>query len=194
MGLRHPRGGRSCFRSATRLGSDWPDDLLCAERKAPASAQQQSRRSAWARSLRLVRGGRDRVAGPTLAFRAMEVARSVKQGSRRGGKAGVRIRDPKQLFCIHPAMEAFAEEQLSVVLLVRSDRDADTDGHFCIPLVKRKGSGHGRRRRPWQGYGPCATIGRGGAARVVQRDARWWIRCSRSGSGRAMAGPLGRTR
>jgi hypothetical protein len=128
------------------------------------------------------------------AFRAMEVARSVKQGSRRGGKAGVRIRDPKQLFCIHPAMEAFAEEQLSLVLLVRSDRDADTDGHFCIPLVKRKGSGHGRRRRPWQGYGPCATIGRGGAARVVQRDARWWIRCSRSGSGRAMAGPLGRTR
>jgi hypothetical protein len=51
----------------------------------------------------------------------MEVARSVKQGSRRGGKAGVRIRDPKQLFFIHSAMEAFAEEQLSLVLLVHLD-------------------------------------------------------------------------
>jgi hypothetical protein len=52
----------------------------------------------------------------------MEVARSVERGSRRGGKAGVRIRDPKQLFCIHPAMEAFADEQPSLVLLVRCAR------------------------------------------------------------------------
>jgi hypothetical protein len=53
----------------------------------------------------------------------MEVARSVKQGSRRGGKAGVRISDVAQLFCIHPAMEASAEEQLSLVLLVQSACD-----------------------------------------------------------------------
>jgi hypothetical protein len=53
-------------------------------------------------------------------IRAMEVARSVERGSRRGGKAGVRIRDQKQRFCIHPAMEAFADEQPWLVLLVRS--------------------------------------------------------------------------
>jgi hypothetical protein len=48
----------------------------------------------------------------------MEDARSVERGSPRGAKAGVRIRDPKQLFCIHPAMEAFSDEQPSLVLLV----------------------------------------------------------------------------
>src|ERR1019366_10132968 len=42
-------------------------------------------------------------------------------------EAGVRIRDPKQLFCIHSAMEAFAEEQLSLVLLVRRGHAAQRD-------------------------------------------------------------------
>jgi hypothetical protein len=39
-------------------------------------------------------------------------------GARAKGLPGVRIRDPKQLFCIHPAMEAFSDEQPSLVLLV----------------------------------------------------------------------------
>jgi hypothetical protein len=32
-------------------------------------------------------------------------------------ETGVRIDDPKQLFCSFPAMEAFVDEQLSLVLL-----------------------------------------------------------------------------
>jgi hypothetical protein len=54
------------------------------------------------------------------AFRAIEVARSAERGSRRGTKAGVRIRDPKHFVCIHPAMERFADEQPSVRQFVRS--------------------------------------------------------------------------
>jgi hypothetical protein len=50
----------------------------------------------------------------SLSVRAMEVGRSVGRGSRRGGKAGVRIRDPNQRFWIRPAMEAFVDEQPSL--------------------------------------------------------------------------------
>jgi hypothetical protein len=49
----------------------------------------------------------------------MQVARSVGGGSRRGAKGGVRVDDPKQLFCIRPAIETFADEPPSLVLLVR---------------------------------------------------------------------------
>jgi hypothetical protein len=45
-------------------------------------------------------------------FRAMRVARSVGRGSRRDAKGGGRIDDPKQLFCIRPAIGASADEQL----------------------------------------------------------------------------------
>jgi hypothetical protein len=38
---------------------------------------------------------------------------------RRGGKGGVRISDPTQLFCVRLGVEAFADEQPSLVLLVR---------------------------------------------------------------------------
>jgi hypothetical protein len=50
----------------------------------------------------------------------MQVAPSVGRGSRRSAKGGLRIDDPNRLFCIRPAMEAFADEQPPLVLLVRS--------------------------------------------------------------------------
>jgi hypothetical protein len=37
-------------------------------------------------------------------------------------EGGVRIDDPKQLFCIRPAMEALADERPSLVLVVRTSR------------------------------------------------------------------------
>jgi hypothetical protein len=46
----------------------------------------------------------------SLATRAEQVACSVGRGSRRVVKGGVRVGDAKQLFCIRPAMEAFADE------------------------------------------------------------------------------------
>jgi hypothetical protein len=63
----------------------------------------------------------------------MQVARSVGRGSRRGAKGGVRIDDPKQLFCIRPAMEAFVDEQPSLVPLVRSDSVLGTERDACSP-------------------------------------------------------------
>jgi hypothetical protein len=56
------------------------------------------------------------------ACRAKQVARSGAGGSRPGEKGGVRFDDPNQLFCVCRALEAFADEQPSLVLLVRSDR------------------------------------------------------------------------
>jgi hypothetical protein len=56
------------------------------------------------------------------AVRAMQVARSVGRGSRRGGKGGVRIGDPMQFFCVRPPIGAFADEQLSLMLLIRCER------------------------------------------------------------------------
>jgi hypothetical protein len=61
-----------------------------------------------------------RVEGICSVFRALRDSRSVERGSRRGAKGGVRIDDSKQLFYILPPMEMFAEEQPSLVLLVRS--------------------------------------------------------------------------
>ena len=63
---------------------------------------------------------RDRVAVQRLAVRAMQVARSVGRASRRGAKGGVRVDDPKQLLCIRPAIETFADEPPSLVLLVHN--------------------------------------------------------------------------
>ncbi len=54
------------------------------------------------------------------ASRAMQVARSVGQGSCRGGKGGVRTGHTTRLSCIHPAIEAFGDEQPLLVLLVVS--------------------------------------------------------------------------
>ena len=62
------------------------------------------------------------VARLMLAFRARQVARSVGRRSRRGGKGSVHIDDTGQLFCIHPAVEAFADEQPSLALLVACER------------------------------------------------------------------------
>jgi hypothetical protein len=47
------------------------------------------------------------------SFRSGEVRVSARKG-------GVRIDDPKQLFCIRPAMEALGDEQPSLVLVVRT--------------------------------------------------------------------------
>jgi hypothetical protein len=49
----------------------------------------------------------------------MQVARSTGRGSCRGAKRGVRIDDPEQLFCIRPAVEAYADEEPSLVPFVR---------------------------------------------------------------------------
>ena len=46
----------------------------------------------------------------------MQVARPVRRDSRHGEKAGVHIDDAQRLFCIRPAMDAFADEQPSLVL------------------------------------------------------------------------------
>jgi hypothetical protein len=48
----------------------------------------------------------------------MQAVRSGRPGSRRGAKGGVRVDDPEQLFRIRPAVEALADEQLSLVVLV----------------------------------------------------------------------------
>ena len=50
----------------------------------------------------------------------MRVAGSIGRGLRRGAKGGVRTDDVKQPFCIRPAMEAFGDEQTSLVPLVCS--------------------------------------------------------------------------
>jgi hypothetical protein len=52
-------------------------------------------------------------------------------GSKHGATGGVRIDDPKQLFCIRPAVEAFVDEQSSLVLLVRCERVASRSSDFC---------------------------------------------------------------
>jgi hypothetical protein len=39
-----------------------------------------------------------------------------------GANGGVRIEDAKQLCCMHPAMDAFADDQPSLALLARSGR------------------------------------------------------------------------
>jgi hypothetical protein len=49
------------------------------------------------------------------AVRTERVARSVGRDSRRGTKGGLRIDHPRQLFWIHPTMEAFADELPSLV-------------------------------------------------------------------------------
>jgi len=66
----------------------------------------------------------------------MQVARSIGRGSRRGGKGGVRIDDPKQLFCIRWAMEAFADEQPSLVLLVHLGSAVVAGEGFSMIAVK----------------------------------------------------------
>jgi hypothetical protein len=62
---------------------------------------------------------------PPPAVRAMQGARSVERGSRRGAKGGARFGDPNRLFCIHPTMELSADEQPLLMLLVQRD-NADT--------------------------------------------------------------------
>jgi hypothetical protein len=51
---------------------------------------------------------------------ARDAGCSYKSGWGLGAEGGVRIDDPKQLFCIRPAMEALADEQPSLVLVVRT--------------------------------------------------------------------------
>jgi hypothetical protein len=45
------------------------------------------------------------------------------QDPRRGGKAGVRIHDPKLFFCIRLVMEAFTDGQPSLLLRVPGERE-----------------------------------------------------------------------
>jgi hypothetical protein len=62
--------------------------------------------------------------GTVVEASALHAKRDFRRrGSRRGGKAGVRIGDPKQLFCIHSATQAFANGRLSLVLLVHCASD-----------------------------------------------------------------------
>jgi hypothetical protein len=62
----------------------------------------------------------------------MQVARSVGLGSRRGAKGGVRVDDPQQLFCIRTAMEMFAEEPPSLLLLFHFDTAGDREARACL--------------------------------------------------------------
>jgi hypothetical protein len=73
--------------------------------------------AAWARKrLRLTPGRRS----PTSHY-PRKAGRSPNRGkTRRGARAGLRVGHPTQLFCIRLAIEAFADGQPSLVLLVRS--------------------------------------------------------------------------
>jgi hypothetical protein len=62
--------------------------------------------------------GRTAIVRKGTLFRARQVACSIGRGSRRGGKGHVRIDGTKELFGIHPPIEALADEHPGLVLLV----------------------------------------------------------------------------
>jgi hypothetical protein len=69
----------------------------------------------------------------------MEVARSVKRGSRRGAKAGVSNPESRQVSCIHLAMGMFADEQPSLALLGQSESDGrSVAGESSVVLSARR--------------------------------------------------------
>jgi len=72
---------------------------------------------------RLPRGQVKAIVGKMRRFRALQVARGVGRGLRRGAKAGPCIDGPMQLLCVRPAMEAAGDEQPSLLLLVQLSAD-----------------------------------------------------------------------
>src|ERR1035437_7400653 len=104
-----------CTDGALRMTDDrTPRSASALVPRVRASAGRFVRRSDVVRCVVI------RVAVQRLAVRAMQVARSVGRASRRGAKGGVRVDDPKQLLCIRPAIETFADEPPSLVLLVHN--------------------------------------------------------------------------
>jgi hypothetical protein len=110
------------------------------------------------------------------ACRAKQVARSVERGSRRDAKGRVRRDHAKQLVCISPAMEAFTDEQPSLVLLVRSD--ASGPGSRSRRAKQNRDDPRGTPRLP-SGRQRWADAGRApsGAPGLAQ-ERRWRAGCS----------------
>jgi hypothetical protein len=69
---------------------------------------------------------------PGLEIRAIRVECSVGRGSRRRAKAGG-MDDPNWLFCIRLAFATCVDEQLSLVLLVRSGTSVEVGSASATP-------------------------------------------------------------